>query len=62
MDVIELKMACPGACNINFLRPLWIFVLSIVFVPGKPFQHSQMFAGKAVAYMSEAPFSSRVGS
>jgi hypothetical protein len=26
------------------------------FVPGKPFQPSQMFAGKAEAYPSEAPF------
>jgi hypothetical protein len=28
-----------------------------VFVPGKPFQPSLMFAGKAGAYPSEAPFS-----
>jgi hypothetical protein len=27
-----------------------------VFVPGKPFQPSLMFAGKAGAYWSEAPF------
>jgi hypothetical protein len=27
-----------------------------VFVPGKPFQPSLMFAGKAGAYPSEAPF------
>ncbi len=27
-----------------------------MFVPGKPFQPSQMFAGKARAYPSEAPF------
>jgi len=28
-----------------------------VFVPGKPVQPSLMFAGKAEAYLSEAPFS-----
>ncbi len=26
-----------------------------MFVPGKPFQPSLMFAGKAIAYPSEAP-------
>jgi hypothetical protein len=34
-------------------RNLGIFVL---FVPGKPLQASLMFAGKAGAYPSEAPF------
>ena len=35
-----------------------------MFVPGKPFQPSLMFAGKAGAYPIEAPFgrSTRVGS
>jgi hypothetical protein len=28
-----------------------------MFVPGKPFQPSLMFASKAGAYMNEAPFS-----
>ncbi len=40
-------------------------LLARVFVPGKPFQPSLMFAGKAVAYQSEAPFKvlhSRIGS
>ncbi len=27
-----------------------------MFVPGKPFQLSQIFASKAEAYSSEAPF------
>jgi len=27
-----------------------------MFVPGKPFQSSQMFVGKARTYSSEAPF------
>jgi hypothetical protein len=30
--------------------------LLILFVPGKPFQPSLMFAGKAGAYPNEAPF------
>jgi hypothetical protein len=30
--------------------------LAKVFVPGKPFQTSLMFAGKFRAYPSEAPF------
>ncbi len=29
--------------------------VSYVFVPGKPFKPSLMFAGKARAYLSEAP-------
>ena len=33
-----------------------VFKIARVFVPGKPFQPSHMFAGKAGAYMSEAPF------
>jgi hypothetical protein len=37
-------------CNLR------IFVIARVFVFGKPFQLSLMFAGKAAAYMSEAPF------
>ncbi len=29
-----------------------------VFVPGRPFQPSQMFDGKAIPHLSEAPFMS----
>ncbi len=32
------------------------FHTELVFVPGKPFKPSLMFAGKARAYPSEAPF------
>ncbi len=34
---------------------LQIFVNTRVFVPGKPFHSSVVFAGKAGAYLSEAP-------
>ncbi len=37
-------------------RNLQIFVIARVFVPGKRFQPSLMFAGKAGAYPSEANF------
>ncbi len=39
---------------LHFLHNLWIVLMS---VRGKPFQPSQMFASKAVAYLSEASFS-----
>ncbi len=32
------------------------FLNKLVFVPGKPFQPSLMFAGKTGVYLSEAPF------
>ncbi len=35
---------------------LQTFVKSYVFVPGKPFQPSLMFVGKAVGYPTEEPF------
>jgi hypothetical protein len=38
-----------------FVRNLRIFVKVRVFVHGKPFQPSLIFAGKAEAYPSEAP-------
>jgi len=48
----------PGAC-INKLIMAVIYGFpeeAKVFVPGKPFQPSLMFAGKAGAYPSEASF------
>jgi hypothetical protein len=45
----------------NAIKPFTVVIyefsklLARVFVPGKPFQPSQMFAGKAVAYPSEEP-------
>jgi hypothetical protein len=39
-----------------FGRNLRIFIISQSVVPGKPFQPSLVFAGKARAYPSEAPF------
>ncbi len=38
-----------------FVSHLQIFVISWVFVPGKPFQPSLMFASKVGAYPSETP-------
>ncbi len=31
-----------------------------MFVPGKPFQPNLMFAGKAGAYLNEAPFINKI--
>ncbi len=55
-----------GQCFKTFYgRKLRLFMISQSVVPCKPFQPSLMFAGKARAYLSEAPFQvlhSRVGS
>jgi hypothetical protein len=48
--------------NIERLNLVWwfsnlqTFIKTRVVVPGKPFQHSLMFAGKAGVYPSEPPF------
>ncbi len=55
----NLAMASPGACTINLFTAViygFSYKASRVFVPGKPFQPSLMFADKARAYPSEAPF------
>ncbi len=36
-------------------RNLWMFVVSLIVFPGKPFQPSQMFLSKARANSSETP-------
>ncbi len=49
---------CPGACTTKlFTAVIYGFSYEAkVFVPGKPFQPSLMFAGKAKAYLNEAHF------
>jgi hypothetical protein len=46
-----------GPCTTKLITA----VIYRLFVPSKPFQPSPMFAGKAGAYPSEAPFRCRVG-
>jgi hypothetical protein len=46
-----------GQCYKTFYgRKLRLFLIGGVLVPGKPFQPSLMFADKAGAYLTEAPF------
>ncbi len=47
----------PEACIIkHFTAVIYGFCNMLVFFPGKPFQPSLVFASKARAYLSEAPF------
>ncbi len=50
--------ATRGQCYKTFLSVIYEFSQSAkVFVPGKPFQLSLMYASKARAYLSGVPFS-----